>query len=99
MNDKKYCVYIHTNKETDRKYIGMTSQKPKSRWLRGNGYMNNEEFYNDILKLGWESGFTHEVIYSKLSKMEARIKEKELIALYEKQGVYNIVCKSRCAVA
>ena len=96
MKDKKYCVYIHTNKETNKKYIGMTGNSPKQRWGNGNGYSRNEEFFKDIQKYGWNDGFLHEIIFSGLSKMDARIKEKELIAYYEtrEEGIYNIMCRS-----
>jgi hypothetical protein len=49
----------------------MTSLKPQIRWgNKGSGYRNQENFYNEIKKYGWD-GFEHEVVYSGLSKREA----------------------------
>lgn len=97
MNENKYCVYIHTNKTNQKRYIGMTKLKPQDRWGNtGNGYRNQEEFYNDIKQYGWD-GFDHEVIYSGLSKREAQEKEIELIKEYKTHDSnygYNKYCKS-----
>lgn len=90
--NKEYCVYMHTNKTNNKKYIGMTSLEPKIRWAKGNGYKTQPRFYSDILKYGW-SGFTHEIIFDGLSKKEAQAKERELIALCETDNIdkgYNI---------
>lgn len=82
MTEKKYCVYIHTNKANNKRYIGMTSLQPKERWQGGSGYSTQERFWKDIQEYGWD-GFLHEVIYDGLSKEEAQIKESELIILYK----------------
>ena len=52
--NKKYCVYVHTNKFNGKKYVGITSMNPKDRWKNGNGYSNNSYFTNAIRKYGWE---------------------------------------------
>lgn len=77
-NDKKYCVYCHTNNANGKKYIGITSQKPESRWKNGDGYRYNKHFYNAILKYGWDN-FSHEILFSNLSASEASEKEIFLI--------------------
>lgn len=88
--EKKYCVYVHTNKVNGKKYFGITSQNPESRWK--NGYRYNSHFSRAIEKYGWE-GFTHEVIISGLTKEEACRWEIALIAQYGTQDPnkgYNI---------
>lgn len=75
---KKYCVYCHTNNINNKKYVGITSEKPEKRWKNGLGYKHNEYFYNAILKYGWEE-FSHDVLYTDLSKSEAEEVEKRLI--------------------
>lgn len=77
-----YYVYLHTNKSNGKKYVGMTGKLPKQRWQKGRGYLHNKSFYEDILKYGWDEGFTHEVLYANLTKIEARVKESRLIAEY-----------------
>ena len=83
---KEYCVYVHTNKVNGKKYFGITSQKPESRWE--NGYRYNSHFSRAIEKYGWE-GFTHEVIISGLTKEEACRWEIALIAQYGTQDPNN----------
>lgn len=90
-NDIKYCVYMHTNKESGKKYIGITSLSPKRRWSEGKGY-RHQMFGKAIEKYGWD-GFYHCVLYENLSFEEACDKEKTLIKEYKsnipKYG-YNI---------
>lgn len=80
-NMDNYSVYIHTNKINGKKYIGITSQRLARRWRNGNGYYQNEHFYRAICKYGWDN-FTHEVIREGLTKEEACLLEKQLIAKY-----------------
>jgi hypothetical protein len=42
--DKKWCVYVHTNKFNGKKYVGITSTKPEDRWRNGRGYARNQHF-------------------------------------------------------
>ena len=77
-----FSVYIHTNLINGKKYIGITSQKPEYRWADGKGYKHNDYFTKSIFKYGWNN-FSHEIIYSNLSKKEACLKEQELIEKYK----------------
>lgn len=57
-----FTVYMHVNKINDKKYIGITCQKPDTRWLNGYGYLEQSEngrykqdaFAKAILKYGWD---------------------------------------------
>ena len=87
-----YFVYCHTNKINNKRYVGITKQKPEKRYKNGLGYIHNEYFYNAILKYGWEE-FSHEVLFSGLSLYDAEEKERELISkwnLTDRQYGYNI---------
>ena len=77
----EYCVYCHIS-PSNKRYIGITSQRLSDRWCNGNGYKDNEHFYRAIKKYGWES-FQHLVLFEGLTRDEASAKEKELIAKYE----------------
>ena len=48
-----YCVYIHTNKINEKRYVGITCQSTSRRWRNGDGYIQNEHFYRAIQKYGW----------------------------------------------
>lgn len=77
-----YYVYKHTNKYNGKCYIGITKQVPHKRWGSGKGYKSNVEFTNAINKFGWD-GFSHEIIYSRLSEFDAKCYEFELIVYYD----------------
>lgn len=75
-----YFVYKHTNLVNGKVYIGITSRLPEKRWGRnGCNYRSNHHFYNAILKYGWDSGFSHEILYSGLTKENAEEYERYLI--------------------
>lgn len=76
-----YTVYVHTNKIDGKKYVGITKQEPEKRWNNGAGYKSNHRFYEAIEKTGWEN-FSHDIIATGLSKMDAEIMEAELIEQY-----------------
>ena len=76
--EKKYCVYVHTNKANGKRYVGITSMLPERRWANGRGYRSNRLFYRAIRKYGWD-GFIHEILESGLTKQSAYEKEVELI--------------------
>lgn len=82
-NDKQWCVYIHTNKINNKKYIGITCQRPESRWgINGEHYNGQEKFYNAIQEYGWDN-FNHEIIETNLNKTTALAREAELISQYD----------------
>lgn len=85
---KNYSVYKHTNIFNGKVYIGITMRPPQKRWgSNGINYRSNEIFYKDILKYGWNDGFTHEILFENLTKDEAEKKEIELINLYESTNI------------
>ena len=87
-----YCVYCHVNKHNNKRYVGITKQNPERRWNNGRGYVNSPHFYAAIKKYGWEE-FTHEILFTNLSKKEAEEKEIYLIAkwnLQNKSKGYNV---------
>lgn len=73
---------MHTNLSNHKKYVGITRVSEKIRWNNGNDYKENEKFYKDIQKYGWEEGFSHEIIKDNLSYKEARKLEKYYIEKY-----------------
>lgn len=82
-DERKWCVYCHTNKTNGKKYFGVTSKSPEERWKNGNGYKKTQTyFYRAINKYTWD-GFEHEIIANGLTESEAKNKEVELIALYK----------------
>ena len=89
-DNKKWCVYMHTNKTNEKKYIGISSDV-KKRW-RSNGYPYYDQvFGNAIKKYGWDN-FIHEIIADNLSKEDACSMEQELIMKYQtykKEFGYN----------
>ena len=88
---KTFCVYLHTNKNNGKKYVGITCQKPENRFLNGKGYQK-QYFGKAIRKYGWES-FETKILFEGLSESEAKEKEIELIAELETNNPlvgYNI---------
>lgn len=81
-DERKWSVYIHENKVNRKKYVGITSQSPKNRWNKGNGYIQNKHFYSAISKYGWNN-FNHTVLYSGLTKEKAEQYEAHLIKTME----------------
>lgn len=77
-----YKIYAHVNKINGKVYVGQTSQNVNKRWRNGNGYVNNIAFYRAIQKYGWDN-FEHEILFDGLTKEQADIKEKEMIAFYD----------------
>lgn len=86
-----YCVYKHTS-PSGKVYIGITRQNPLVRWCNGFGYRGQSYFFKSILKYGWDN-FTHEILFTGLTKEEACQREIELIDLYksnQREFGYNI---------
>ena len=92
MNDT-FIIYKHTNLYNNKIYIGITKygDNPQKRWRNGFGYYNNKAFFEDIVLYGWQQGFSHEILESNLSELDAITKEKEYIALYNSiEEGYNL---------
>lgn len=91
MNNYKVYMHIFPN---NKKYIGITGQeKIERRWNNGYGYKNNEYMTNAIMKYGWKN-IEHVILYKNISKEQAEIIEKRLIAKYKtthKKYGYNIL--------
>lgn len=80
--NKIYSVYMHTNKLNNKKYIGITNQKPEYRWRSdGSGYFRSPHFWSAIKKYGWEN-FSHTILENNLTREDACIREKYYIKLY-----------------
>ena len=92
MEERKYSVYMHTNKINNKKYIGITSLNPTQRWKKdGSGY-KNQIFGRAISKYGWDN-FNHDIIAENLTLVEAEEMERKLIKQYNTQNYnfgYNI---------
>lgn len=70
-NEKKFCVYKHTNRINGKVYIGITSQKVQERWgSQGQKYKGSTYFYHAIQKYGWDN-FDHEILFTNLTQAEA----------------------------
>lgn len=92
MEERKWKVYIHTNKINGKMYVGITSKdNPNKRWLNGKGYLGTY-FGNAIQKYGWD-GFNHEIIFEDLSQEQAEYYEKKIIKdlkTNEREYGYNV---------
>lgn len=82
--ERKWCVYMHTNKINNKVYVGITSGNPHKRWRNGKGYPKKQQpvFYRAIQKYGWD-GFEHIIFIENISKNEATQIEIALIAFYK----------------
>lgn len=76
-----YTVYMHINKINNKKYIGITKQKPEDRWKNGTEYKLTSYFRNEIEKYGW-SNFEHIILYQGLTEQQACQMEIDLIKKY-----------------
>lgn len=80
--ERRWCVYKHTNKINGKVYIGQTGNIPQRRWQsKGNGYRGNPAFWRAIQKYGWDN-FEHEIVFDNLTLEEANQLEIKLIAEY-----------------
>lgn len=93
--EKKWCVYMHTNKHNNKVYVGITNQKPERRWRRGYGYLTKHQNgkYNQplmahaVLKYDdWDNDWEHIIFQDNLKKEEATKIEILLIKLYNTQN-------------
>lgn len=74
-----FTVYMHVNKANQKKYIGITSQKPEARWGPNGRHYSNQYFAKAINKYGWD-GFDHFILCEGLEEDEAKEMEIALIA-------------------
>lgn len=89
--EKRFVVYMHTT-PSNKRYVGITSNRINRRWQNGFGYRNNPYFFNAILKYGWDN-IRHEILYEDLSKEDACQIEVELISKYKSNDAkygYNL---------
>lgn len=85
-------MYICTFFPNNKRYIGITKNKPEYRWNKGEGYKRQPYIYKAILKYGWDN-IKHIILEMNLSENEAKQKEKYYIKLYNtnnKQYGYNL---------
>lgn len=95
MEENSYCVYIHTNKINNKKYVGITKTSTSKRWGKnGSGHKakNHSLFFNAINKYGWDN-FEHRIFVENVDKETACYLEVLLIEILrtrdQKYG-YNI---------
>jgi hypothetical protein len=82
---------MHVNKTNNKKYIGITSQKPERRWRNGLGYAE-QYFARAINKYGWEN-FDHFILCEGLEEAEAKQMEIRLIAEHKaNDSAYGYNC-------
>lgn len=86
MQRNNYCVYKHTclaeGDSYGKVYIGITCQKPESRWgANGQNYKHCLYLDNAIKKYGWEN-FSHEILATGLYRSEAARLERKYIRQY-----------------
>lgn len=74
-----FTVYMHVNKTNQKKYIGITSQKPEHRWGPNGCHYHSQYFAKAIKKYGWD-GFDHFILCEGLEEDEAKEMEIALIA-------------------
>ena len=86
LKNKKFCVYVHLF-PNGKRYIGITSKRPKARWESGTGYKEGSPIRNAINKYGWDN-IEHIILFEGLTQEEACDKEIELIAKY-KTNIYR----------
>lgn len=63
MVENNYTVYMHIS-PNNKKYIGVTKNKPEKRWGYGNNYKSSPMFYKAIKKYGWNN-IEHKILYTK----------------------------------
>lgn len=84
--ENNYIVYQHYNPSNGKSYIGITKygNKPNTRWRNGYGYIENDKFFKDIIKYGWNN-FEHNILETNLDIAEAEKKERYYIKLFNSE--------------
>ena len=95
-----FYVYVHTV-PNGKMYIGQTKDL-SHRWQNGEGYEDNQKFYNDIKIYGWNN-IKHEIVAEFPERESALILEAVLISLlkteddnygYNQTSIYkNAMCQ------
>lgn len=64
LEDRRWCVYEHLF-PNGKRYVGITSKPPKTRWENGAGYAKDGQpvMYNAIQKYGWDN-IEHNVLFT-----------------------------------
>ena len=95
--DNKWTVYVHivpkeiSGYEWDKRYIGITRQKPAKRWANGLGYQG-QPFYNAVRKYGWNN-MRHEIIAEVFDYNDALRLEEIYITLFKSSDIkYGYNC-------
>lgn len=78
-NKLKWSVYYHLL-PNGKYYIGI-AKDTKQRWLNGEGYKTNAEFYRDIKQYSWNN-IKHIILCKTETKEKAESIERVLIGLY-----------------
>ena len=91
--DRRYKVYVYTNKINGKKYVGQTCRTLTERAGKdGSGYDQCTVFWNAIQKYGWDN-FHGEILFDSLTHDEANKLEIKLISILKtssKEYGYNI---------
>jgi hypothetical protein len=85
VNDKKWCVYMHTF-PNGKRYVGITSMSPEKRFRNGRGYSKQVIMNNAIIKHGWENIIT-EILYDDVNGGLAKDIEVCLINAYNSNDI------------
>ena len=78
--ERTYKLYVHIC-PNEKRYYGITKQRPEQRWRNGYGYKNNQYFTRAIEKYGWDN-ITHEILFDGLTESEAKELEQYYIQWY-----------------
>lgn len=90
--DRRWCVYMHTNKINNKVYVGITCDV-KNRWgNNGSGYLEkdkNGKYYQPVFARAikkysdWDNDWEHIIFADDLTQCEAQKMESMLILLYK----------------
>ena len=75
-----YQVYKHTC-PNEKVYVGMTGLEIEQRWQNGFGYTDNQTFFHDIVRFGWDN-IAHQILSEHSTRDEALREEAYQILLH-----------------